>query len=412
MRRIYCLLLFLCPLFSLGQRNYQPATISKSARDTLSGFVDYQEWIANPKFIDFKKNNQSTEQAIRYTPETITYFNISGYEAYQSYSGPVSTDETNIARLEGGRDTSSQMVSAFLKVLASGKNLTLYAYTDDIKTRFFIKESADVQPHELIYRVYYSLVQDAQRTIYENTYKNELSILTEKYGLANNRTQARLERLNYNADDLTEVINYLNQVETKVTAEEKSSAAKGFIIYAGVGANLATYVPTGNYATAANHTTSTSFLPLANVGVNFYFNPATQRAALRVELFAAASRYNTSGSGSNLAPLTEDFTQLTYSLTPYLTYNFYNTSGLRVYGGAGLVLSSYHYHNNIGSNASYFPVINSDVAGLLKAGITLNKKIDISVSYNTPTHISANDDYNGLKMNVIQAGINFWFSKN
>ena len=46
--------LFLAPLFSLAQSNYQPGKVVTSSGDTLRGVIDYQAWTVNPETIFFK----------------------------------------------------------------------------------------------------------------------------------------------------------------------------------------------------------------------------------------------------------------------------------------------------------------------------------------------------------------------
>jgi hypothetical protein len=142
---------FLLPLFSFAQSNYKPGYVVTLKGDTLHGFIDYREWSSNPNSINFK-TAIADNKAREFTPAEIGFFNISGLESYRRYEGPVSMDATDKDHLANAIDSSFRVEAVFFKELQKGKNLALYAYTDNLKSRFYVGEAPDYIPIELGYR--------------------------------------------------------------------------------------------------------------------------------------------------------------------------------------------------------------------------------------------------------------------
>src|ERR1700744_6338801 len=84
---------FLLPLSLSAQSNYKPGYVVNSKGDTLRGFIDYQEWDANPDVINFKKT--LTDQSTKYGVDDASAFGIDKLESFIKYTGPISTDPVN-----------------------------------------------------------------------------------------------------------------------------------------------------------------------------------------------------------------------------------------------------------------------------------------------------------------------------
>src|SRR5579862_2109683 len=134
------ILIFLLPIVSIAQSNYKPGYVVDLKGDTIRGFIDLQEWDSSPTAISFKPVI-SAPKPQKLTVSDITFFNVDGLAIYKKYTSSISTDETNIAHLGTSRDTSYRVAPVFLKILQKGKNVALYQYTDDLKTRFYIGEA-------------------------------------------------------------------------------------------------------------------------------------------------------------------------------------------------------------------------------------------------------------------------------
>ena len=151
MKHIVIAAILLLPVFVFAQSNYKPGYVIVNQGDTLRGYIDYKEWNSTPESINFKpKTNQGERQ--RLTVKNISAFCIDSLDYFKRYSGNISMDYIDAAHVSYTRDTSYKTDSIFLRLLVKGNRLSVYSYTDDIKTRYFIQQTAH-QPIELIYKV-------------------------------------------------------------------------------------------------------------------------------------------------------------------------------------------------------------------------------------------------------------------
>ena len=83
------LTLFLLPLLSSAQNNYQPGFIVNSKGDTLHGFINYTEWGNNPQKISFKPEPSGCP--LKFTVNDIKYFSVfvGRLAEYEKYEGPI-----------------------------------------------------------------------------------------------------------------------------------------------------------------------------------------------------------------------------------------------------------------------------------------------------------------------------------
>jgi hypothetical protein len=150
--------------------------------DTLHGYINYGNWETTPKRISFKSNPDASP--VKYAAGEISSFKVSvgNPEEYQAYKGPVTTDNPEINHLHIGRDTSFRIDTVFLKIIQTGKNITLFSYADNIKVHYFISSNPGGQPEELIYRIYYNSEEEngRDRSVYDRTYLKQLAAISEK----------------------------------------------------------------------------------------------------------------------------------------------------------------------------------------------------------------------------------------
>jgi hypothetical protein len=239
-------LVFLIPLYSIAQSNYQPAEVVTSKGDTLHGFINYHEWANNPKNISFKTDTGAAT-AVKYTPRDIRYFNVhtSHLAEYVTYTGPLTMDNTEINHLSIGRDSSVKSDTVFLKVLQKGKNLVLFCHSDDFKTRFFIARDLSAVPEELIYRVYWnsSTANGKDRTVYENSYKGQLYEAGVKSNAMMGPLKTNIQKADYVEGDLINITSKINGVsETDQTINNPTKPKKLNIAIAIGGAVLVAIV--------------------------------------------------------------------------------------------------------------------------------------------------------------------------
>jgi len=209
------LLVFLLPLISLAQSNYKPGYVVTTKGDTLRGFIDQRSWDTNPEYIRFKASKDGETQ--KFTPEEITFFSVGKSDAYAKYEGPITMDSASDLHVNNFRDTSYKIAVVFLKVLKKGKNVCLYAYSDNLKTRYFVSEQPAFKPTELIYRLYFAelsistAVANTGRTVNENTYMKQLYQLALKYNALSTLLQRDIEDLSYEEYRIGKVITQINK---------------------------------------------------------------------------------------------------------------------------------------------------------------------------------------------------------
>lgn len=423
MKSFFALLLtaLFCHLHAFAQSNFKPGYIITTKGDTVKGLIDYREWNNNPTEVTFK-TSAGTPQ--KFTPADLLSFNIYNIEMYQTYSGPISHDETSENRLVSGRDTSYFTKDVFLKVLNKGKVITLYAYIDAIKPRFLYSEPADNMPKELIYRIYYSnsTTEPARgRTITENAFMQQLSAIALKANVLDDRMQQAMDRVNYNEYDLIRIAAKMNGPAEKLKGqgENYNGGYKGIIdLYAGAGINITTFTPHNAYAQAGG-TANTSAQPRVDFGVNFYANPNTRKLVFILELGISQNKYKDLYT-NKIYPYVDiayKFNEFEISLTPQIAYNFYNSENFKLFAGLGYNLSYYSLSNKtyqqqngqkIATELDPFAISNAGNSLYYKAGVLIKNKFQMYASYISGTGIS-NDRFFNITQHSVQAGINYFF---
>lgn len=206
----------LLPVSLIAQSNYTPGYIVNLKGDTVRGLINYSEWVNNPKRILFKESLSGN--TVKLTAANTRFFMVrtDHLAEYVRYAGPISNDLIDINRIQIGRDTSFRLDTVFLKVLQKGKNLILYAYTDDVKTRFFISRSEENAPEELTYRIYYkaSFEPGENRTAYENTFKNQLYEVGVKSNVMTPDLKKDIQALDYSEKDIIAISSKINEISS------------------------------------------------------------------------------------------------------------------------------------------------------------------------------------------------------
>jgi hypothetical protein len=408
------------PLFSLAQGNYKQGFIINLKGDTTKGYIDLREWGTNPQNISFKQSLDKASQTL--TVNDISVFELPGYAAYKSFVTSISLDETDIQKLEHLRDTTTRTDNVFLKIEHRGKNVTLYSYNDDLKERFYIYNSCDNSIAELTYRIYY-VANDKNNvnTISQNAYKQQLALIAQKFDTYSGNLESQIEGANYNRAELIDICRKINGsgiIENHSHKKYIKFAVGAGLTYANI--NFTGVSPLYNTAKTYN-----SISPRIFVGFNFYPSPDVAKSVIKVDFAYSSASYKTSGNLYFYQPDIKSiyhFKQNTISFIPQFQYNIYNSDPFKFYLDAGLSVNFSTYSDN----SVYNPVTKStdtDFTGFndkwlsapVKAGIILNKTIDISVIFGLPVSISNNvaghhQDFNeNYKLTTITAGVSYIF---
>jgi len=208
------LAVLLLPAFVSAQSNYKPGYVVTVKGDTLKGFINHKGWDLNPRAIKFKKTLK--DEAIKLSVGDIVSFSVGKVARYQRYIGPISMDNVSEDHMIQFRDTSYRVDTVFLEVLQKGKNIALYAYSDAIKSRFFIGENPDYTPLELVYRLYYDVDHadfetQKGRTVNENIYMKQLFALAIKYNADSPALMRELNYYGYKDYYLVQVVKMINE---------------------------------------------------------------------------------------------------------------------------------------------------------------------------------------------------------
>jgi hypothetical protein len=209
-------LLFLFISSTSFAQSYKDAYAITLKGDTLYGEIDSRDMHGSPKQVKF--NTATGNNAMVLTPNNTQYLEVKGHQAYQRYAGFITLDHISEQQVLNERDTSMRLDTVFLKVLQKGEKLSLYSFSDHIKTRFYITEKDGEMPVELGYRLYYdsgkvNIYTGTGRTVNEDTYMTQLYNIALKHGLMTPDMQHTIEWLRYTKSYILEVVNKINGVK-------------------------------------------------------------------------------------------------------------------------------------------------------------------------------------------------------
>jgi len=218
-------LLFLLPFSAFAQSNFQPGLIVNPKGDTIHGMIDFRDWENSPKTILFRSDAAASPEKLNAGQVKFFSVSVGHLEAFEGYTGPITTDNTDINHLSIGRDSSFKIDTIFLRVLQDGKRLNLFEYTDAQKTRFFIAENFSDQPVELTYRIYWNS-EDANgrdRTSYETAFKGQLYDEAVKAGVMTPSLKNYISKAEYRVDDVVHIASIINGISASDVSKNNGS---------------------------------------------------------------------------------------------------------------------------------------------------------------------------------------------
>lgn len=428
MEKLYKLFLItiLLPVLCSAQSNYKPGFIITLKKDTIHGFIDLKNWSDNPATITFKPTADKSKPEV-FGVNDISYFELINIVAYKKFMVSISLDETNIARIGYTRDTSARTDNVFLKAEETGKNITLYSYSDDLKTRYYVYDSQIGNIAELVYRIYFapnnSSSKNAGATISQDAYKQQLLNIAQKFDTYKENFRSLIEEANYNVSDLADIFRKINGGSGMIKKHSSASVIKLFV---GAAINSNTITPGGTFP-FYNPTSYSTTTPAAAIGVSFSINPDVDKVLLKAEIGFSSAEYKTLVNFYADQPnfkTSYGFKQKTFSFTPQMQYNVYNSQSFKAYLDAGIAVNVSTYTGNTINNTqsgeqqdNYLALNKNWFAIPLKAGVIVAKHLDIFVGYNFPMSItnernstSIHQSYNySLNISTVSAGLNYIF---
>jgi hypothetical protein len=240
-----------------AQSNYLPGYIIDAQGDTISGLVDYQNWIKTPKTVGFKARKEGRK--VNYTPLEIKGFSVQN-EIYTAAIVNTSFDPVNIDRLTRSQELTLVLDTVFLQAVILGDKSLYFAKNDHYNDNFYISDKDSFQL--LMYKRYIKATELAYLAA-ENKYF--ISQLQSYLGDCPSIT-VHLSSTNYALESLVHLFKeYQDCVQSKATYQKKKEVvAIEFGVCAG-----ATHTFMGFRANPRN--TSFNFLSLGDFSESYNF---------------------------------------------------------------------------------------------------------------------------------------------
>lgn len=417
------IILAVLPISTFAQSNYKPGYVVNLKGDTIHGYVNYREWNNAPRQFSFK-NQPEDANATEFNNQNARAFGVTGLVHYERHTVSISIDPLNIDALKMRPDLTTITDTVFLKILTRGTHITLYAYTDDIKPRFYISQTGgNAEPEELSYHLYTDPDQP-DKLKYINRYRTQLLYEAQNAGVANNKLESTIAVAAYNDDDLIKVVSKINGGADKRYEVQNESGSRWF---AGIGLKHYSLYYTGA-TPLAGAPASNGISPLIDVGIDFFPFKEVQRFYFRLEGGASYDRYSFYHRDPLSTPIgarvSLNVKQLNLIMTPQLVYNVYNQSNLKIFidGGVGVNLSF------TGNHQQRITFDDTDISAQIqnkypyfyglwmtfpvKAGVAIGKKIELYAIY-TPSKIISDGDF-ALFSGIVGSygiGLNYYLGK-
>jgi|GEM_PF-747609 len=398
-------------------------TVVKNNGEILKGFIDRTDRELTPTSIAVRLNKDD-KNVLQFAPENIKSFEIEGFEKYITYSGLISNDKNTTPDLPNSLDTNKIQATIFLRQISTGSHLSLYAQTDERKTRYFIAENG-ATPVELKYNQYYT---DHHDVIEKSSYRGQLTYYIYKYAAANKKLAREAGGVAFEIDQLKDIIDEINGNSNDRNMINKPSKLR-FYIGGGLAYTKTQYSnPSFSVSTQtgmlyyAFQSHSISVLPQINAGVDILNNPNVQQLFFRVNTSLSFASVSTAYPVTNTQNDDLSFDQFTFGITPQIIYNVYNKDNFKIYidGGVALNFSSYSSMTlsgqaNISANdpnvhLPSFSLSHFWVGIPLQTGVVINKKWEASFTFTPPTKIVPTT-FEKITNESFALGIKFFLSR-
>lgn len=317
-----------------AQVSFKEATIIQLNGDSVKGEVNYQEWIFNPKTIDFRQKN--TKNITTYSSKDIKGFVIDyKNEKYQSAMIDMDNESLETPQLKeyGSLKEAEQTPklirdTAFLLVEAQGRlNLFSLQYTDG-KPHYFVQKNND-RIEELKYRRAKIVNNDTIVIVTFRTYKSQLQSL-----IADCTSQQQdFTKLRYIKYEILNVVkNYNACVGQSFYIHKEKSGQRHLLIFAGAALPLVKISDSGAKAETTKGNTS----PLFGIGFEQSYNRLRNKLAVGIDVNVANCKTDVI---ANVRVSTVN--TISTKINPFVRYAF--TSGTfqpYIKLGAGLIFFS------------------------------------------------------------------------
>lgn len=405
MKHSLLILFWIIPCLSIAQTTFRKGYLITNSQDTIHGFISFNEESLNPNTVYYRPDLESKTRV--FPLKDCKAYVVENFYSFRREIVNISTSNDNLNRIGVGRDTSIRRDMVFLRVLQSGENVSLFMYSDDIKTRFYIQSKDDIEPLELIRNIYYERQGTA---ITENKFQLQLYKLMQRYKKDLTLKDVKLEWVGYNADDLIKVVSNINN---QAAVEYRAKDTRLFI---GAGLSINSFKYKGSHALAnKNGELKASYSPIIKIGVDYMPKPLIAKVVYRMDATLFMSKNTISNKSADIK---HSFEELTVAIAPQIIYNIYNSSIFKFYAGAGISANISSYSDNIMSSFDVeSKTRKSDIdfntfsfSPKINIGFVVHKKIEFLGSYYLNSSLT---DYQTVKVIVSRFafGVNYLFGK-
>ncbi|MDR3715072.1 MAG: outer membrane beta-barrel protein [Puia sp.] len=378
-------------LLLFSQERRQRGFVITNEGDTLKGWINYGNWKINPSRIVYRSDSGSTA-ATQYAVSEIRYFEITGADAYRS--ALVTRDMRSVNPLEitaQAKDT-TLTAAVFLRVLVSGKKLTLYEFTD-FKNHYFIQRGTD-SVEELLYKLY----ANADESIISewNNYRDQLR---EYAGEGHSSSlDKEIEYAKYDETKLVKIVSELNgRNNLAVYGGSGAKSWKKPQFFVSAGAALSTISFTGDNGVSEVGMNYKQFIsPLLSIGVDLLTSRNFNDFTFRLEIGLSQKNYEGDRQTKDFYgnPTSQKYSLKQSSISPSLSgmYNFRRTKKTRYFAGAGMSFNFSSYSTNrfvqtIHTTPEQISIADGQIgfekfwpSVFLRAGARLNQKFEIDAA--------------------------------
>jgi hypothetical protein len=351
MRVIRSFLFLISSLLATGlqaQKDYLPGTLVLNNGDTLSGYIEYQNWSRTPTSIEFKRTPAAAT-------ETFTLRELKGFaikDADKFHKAVIwkeyEPDNFTAQRYEA---LPRRQDTVFLRSVVEAARFSLYEYTDE-RSHYFIRPAGDTL-QELLNPSEYNTAT-AQFTT-RAVYRDQLRL----YAVGHPQKQQLLRKIEAAPYRETHFKAIVRQIVGKegiaYSSRDKAITTRQVFVLAGVLFN--TNLIKRDNPSAAESYNKTNFQ--LNGGVDFFSLKRFQHMFFRAELRVGKSSYKNEfwelkyTTGSKLHRYDVDY--LSFNPALHVLFPLVRTDKAQFYGGGGLsytILKSTRYSHTVAAYAS------------------------------------------------------------
>jgi hypothetical protein len=319
-----------------SQSHFQAGKIVVNAGDTLSGEIDYGNWMVNPRTIHFRTGPGAGPKA--YTVAGLRYFEVTGQDGYER--GIVLKDMRPLASVghpgepfASGQDRIRD--TAFLRILVQGPRLSLYELVDS-KAHYYVSHEPGVYI-ELAYALLFN--SDNSRIDESDGFRYQLKGYltdTDEPGLGR-----KIDLAKYSEGNLAKIVVALNgQENANAPRKEKSQGSANVRFYGALGGGYGKLTLPGSVGDGA-------FYPAIYGGVDLARTRNYGDLVFRLEVGYYVTTYK--GHGTDMYQTNYTYSVKESNISPSLSilYHFYRGQHLRLYAGVGAVFNVSSFSNGV-----------------------------------------------------------------